>query len=432
MSHSNGAPKGVENIRKPSLLLRWTVLIFLGLAMFGNYYVYDSIAPIADMLETELGFSDSAIGTLNAVYSIPNLVMVLLGGIIIDRIGTKRATIAFAVICMAGAIVTSMQNDLLGMAAGRFIFGMGAESLIVAASAAIAKWFRGKELSLAFAMKITLARLGSLVAENSPTWAEQWYDNWQTPLVIAVFFALISVVTAILYAVSEYNAEKKYDLGKAGDVDKVEFKEIFRFNKSFWYITLLCVTFYSAIFPFKTFAIKMFEHMGSTHQYAGFLSSLTTLFAMICMPIFGFFIDKVGRRALIMTIGSAMLIPVYILIGMNAVNFLIPMAILGVAYALVPAVMWPSVAYVVKDHQTGTAYGLMTMVQNIGLIVFNFGIGAVNDVAGAGAENVDGYWPGLLIFSSLGVFGVIWALLLRKNELGPNGHGLERIEPTKA
>lgn len=418
-------------VKQPSFLIRWTILIFLGLAMFGNYYVYDSIAPIADMLERELNFSDSAIGTLNAVYSIPNLFMVLIGGIIIDRIGTKRATIAFAFICLAGAIVTAMQDNLLGMAVGRFIFGLGAESLIVAASAAIAKWFRGKELSFAFAMKITLARLGSFAAENSPAWANQWYDDWQTPLIIAVFFALISVVTAILYAVSEAAAEKKYDLAKAGGTDKVEFREIFRFNKSFWYITLLCVTFYSAIFPFKTFAIKMFQHMGETIEYAGFLSSLTTLFAMIFMPIFGLLIDKTGRRALIMLAGSAMLIPVYILIGFNTINLLIPMAILGLAYALVPAVMWPSVAYVVKEHQTGTAYGLMTMVQNIGLIAFNFGIGAVNDVSKAGADNVDGYWPGLLIFSSLGGFGVIWALLLRKNELGPNGHGLERVDPTK-
>src|SRR5512136_1114646 len=131
----------------PPRAFRWAVLVLISLAMFGNYYVYDSISPLADVLKAQLGFSDGNIGLLNAIYSIPNIFMVLIGGYIIDKIGTKKASILFSSLCMIGAIITAAKGDLATMAAGRLIFGLGAESLIVAVTTVIAKWFKGKELS---------------------------------------------------------------------------------------------------------------------------------------------------------------------------------------------------------------------------------------------------------------------------------------------
>ena len=140
----------VPDRAEPPFLLRWGVLFMVSLAMFGNYYVYDAIAPLADVLKDQLGFSDTNIGTLNAIYSLPNIVMVLIGGIIIDRIGTRKSTVLFALICLIGAAVTVATGSFYVMAAGRLIFGLGSESLIVAVTTALARWFRGKELSLAF------------------------------------------------------------------------------------------------------------------------------------------------------------------------------------------------------------------------------------------------------------------------------------------
>jgi MFS family permease len=150
---------------------RWAVLIVISLAMFGNYYVYDAVSPIADLLKAQLGFSDSQIGLLQAIYSVPNIVMVLVGGIIIDRVGVKKATLLFGVLCLLGAAITSASGTLAPMAAGRLVFGIGAESLIVSVTTAIARWFKGKELSFAFGVNLTIARLGSFAALNSPTWA---------------------------------------------------------------------------------------------------------------------------------------------------------------------------------------------------------------------------------------------------------------------
>jgi len=413
---------------QPSRLFRWLVLVFISLAMFGNYYVYDCISPLADVLAAQLGFSDSNIGLLQAIYSIPNVVMVLIGGIIIDRIGTKKSTLLFGVICFLGAVVTALTPNLYIMAAGRLIFGLGAESLIVGVTTAIARWFKGKELSFAFGMNLTIARLGSFAALNSPSWANWSYAHWQWPLLISVGFATFCVVGAVLYWVLESRAERRYALAAAGATDKVDIRAIFTFSTSYWFIVALCITFYSGIFPFQTFAVKFFQDAhGVSRETGGFLSSMLTLFAMVGTPLFGLVVDRVAKRSLFMMFGSLLLIPVYLIMAYSRMSLYVPMAMMGIAFSLIPAVMWPSVAYVVKEEKLGTAYGLMTMIQNIGLAGFNLLIGSANDHWAASATNPAGYTPGMWMFSCLGFLGLLFAFLLRRSETGPRAHGLETI-----
>jgi MFS family permease len=431
---------------QPSTLYRWIVLVFVSLTMFGNYYVYDCIAPIADLLASQLGFSDANIGLLQAIYSIPNVFMVLVGGVLVDRIGTRKAVFIFGAVCFLGSFLTVLSGKLALMAAGRLIFGMGAESLIVAVTTAIAKWFRGKELSFAFGMNITIARLGSWLAQNSPTWAKSAYSSWRIPLWISVAFASFCVTGALLYWVLEARAERQYELGAAGQTDRVVFADVKRFGVSYWYVVALCIVFYSAIFPFETFAIKFFiEAHGTTREAGGFLVSMLTAFTMVGTPLFGLFADKIGKRALLMIFGSVLLIPVYLVMAYlrspYQVTLHIPffgtwvlpllllgtMGTMGIAFALIPAVMWPSVAYIVDQKKLGTALGLMTMIQNIGLAGLNLLIGWANDYSHASAANPNGYRLGMWLFSVLGILGVVFALLLRLRETGPHGHGLETI-----
>jgi len=412
----------------PPTWFRWTVLVVISLAMFGNYYVYDAVSPIADLLKAQLGYTDSQIGLLNAIYSLPNIGMVLVGGIVIDRVGVKKATLLFGALCLIGAAVTASSGTLAVMASGRLIFGIGAESLIVSVTTAIAKWFRGKELSFAFGVNLTIARLGSFAALNSPTWAKPVFDGWQGPLLIATAMGTFCVVGAILYWILEHRGVARYDLGQAGPTDRVQWSALFNFGTSYWYVVLLCVTFYSGIFPFQTFAVKFFmEAHGTTREFGGFLSSLLTAFAMVCTPLFGLLVDKVGRRSLFMMFGSLLLVPVYLMMAYTRVPLLVPMAMMGIAFSLIPAVMWPSVAYLVDERRLGTAYGLMTMIQNIGLAGFNLLIGWANDAARASAENPGGYGLGMWIFSALGFLGFFFAWLLRRAETGPGARGLETI-----
>ena len=443
---------------EPSRPFRWVVLVFISLAMFGNYYVYDCIAPIADLLAKQLGFSDSNIGLLQAIYSIPNVVMVLIGGYVVDRIGTRKAILIFGTLCFFGAVVTSLSGALTVMASGRLIFGLGAESLIVAVTTAVAKWFRGKELSFAFGINLMISRAGSLLAQQSPSWAGFAYNFWRNPLLISVGFGALCIVGAIVYWILEVYAEKKYQVGPAGATDKVVFRDIRSFGLSYWYIVALCITFYSAIFPFETFAYQFFmdaHHV--TREAGGDLVGMLTLFTMFGTPIFGLFVDKLGKRALLMMLGSSLLIPVYLMMAyMRSASYvtvylpssadghfafvahhlppilLLTMAMMGIAFSLIPAVMWPSVAYLVEQSKLGTAYGLMTMIQNIGLAGFNLVVGWANDHSHAGPNNPNGYNLGMWIFSILGFLGLTFAFLLRRRELGPHGHGLETITTAKS
>lgn len=457
---------------EPSRFYRWAVLLFISVAMGGNYYIYDSINPLERIFIDKLGYSATAFGWLNSSYSVAAVATLLIGGIIIDRIGTKKAITFFALLCLLGAALTAARGQVGLMIAGRTVLGLGAESMIVAVTTALAKWFKGKELSFAFGINLTIARLASVAADNSPTWANKaFYPNgpggepsWQGPLLIAVGAGVLAVVCSAIYWSLESRAERRYELGQAGSIDKLEFGQVFRirgltlrqaiiqiwhglmemlcFNPSYWFVVGLCFTFYSAIFPFRTFAIDFFTnkilaaHGGISaseairvlsHERAGFFNSLLPFSAMIATPLFGLLADKLGKRALLMMFSSILLMPVYLMMAYSNVTLFVPICMMGVAFSLIPAVMWPSVAYIVDQSRLGTAYALMTLIQQIGFFIMNLLIGKANDYAHAGLANPGGYALGMWIFSTLGFVGMAFAILLRLRETGPHGHGLETI-----
>src|SRR5215467_15710078 len=305
---------------EPSRFYRWAVLIFISLAQAGNYYIYDSINALERIFIDRLGFSATQFGWLNASYSVAAVATLLIGGIIIDRIGTKKSILAFAAVCLLGAGITAAQGNAVVMIAGRTVLGLGAESMIVAVTTALAKWFKGKELSFAFGINLLIARLASVAADNSPTWANRAFypqgptgqPSWQGPLLIAVGAGVLAVVCSLIYLALESRAEGRYELGKAGQTDKLEFKGLLRYDLSYWLVVGLCFTFYSAIFPFRTFAIDLFTnkllaaHGGPAAgeavrvlalKQAGSLNSLLPFAAMIATPLFGLLVDKVGKRA---------------------------------------------------------------------------------------------------------------------------------------
>jgi len=418
----------VDTRTEPSKFYRWVVLIVVSLPMLGSYYFYDALEPLAKLLQEQLHFTDQNIGLLNSFYSIAPIATVLIGGILIDRIGTRKALLLFSLVCLAGSIITALGAAFPIMAGGRFVFGMGAESLVVAVTTAVAKWFKGKELSFALGIDLMIARGGTWLAQNSPSWARSAYASWQKPWLIGVCFVTLCVVGAIGYYILEVRAEHSSTLGQAGESDKIVLADIKNFNLSYWYIVGLCVVFYSAIFPFQTFAVKYFvDAKGTSLQAGGFILSVLTIFTMIGTPMVGLFSDKVGRRATIMLLGTLLLIPVFLMMAYTRITLYVPMAMLGFAFTLVPAIIWPSVAYLVPQRTLGTALGLMTMVQNAGMASMNWILGRANDAAGASATNPAGYLPMLKILTTLGFIGLFLALLLRQRETSPHGHGLETI-----
>ena len=423
---------GPEAKSPPPGWMRWSVLTLVSLAMFGNYYAYDSIGPLADHLQRLLAFSDTQIGTLNAIYSFPNILMVLIGGILVDRMGTRRATMLFAAVCLAGTVITASSPSFPVMALGRLVFGLGAESMIVAITVVLGQWFVGRQLGFAFGVNLSIARAGSYAADVSPTFARPLYEaGWQEPLWLAAGMMAAGLVASILYFGLERAGERRYDLQRPEPPDRIVWSDLLRFDRSYWYVVGLCVTFYSVIFPFRsTFAIKYFQHAhGLSLQDAGTMNSYVFLAAIFATPAFGLLADKVGHRALLMAGGTFMLFVTFPLFAFTRADLWVSTVLIGIAFSLVPAILWPAVPYLVRADRLGTAYGLMTMLQNIGLTVCNLGAGWLNDASGASADNPAGYTPMLMMFMVLSLFGFVFAAVLRKRETGPDGHHLERPRP---
>jgi MFS family permease len=393
----------------------------ISLASVGNYYVYDSIGPVADLLSSQLGFSDTQIGTLNAIYSLPNIFMVLVGGVLCDRFSARAVAVVTAAVCLLGAIVTALGSQFPVMAAGRLLFGLGAESMIVAITVAFAQWFSGRHFALFFALNISVSRLGSYLADRSPSFARSLYEQgWQPPLWLAVAFAAIALAGTLGYWLADRREARRGTLAIPPAPERIEWGHLLRFRPAYWYTVALCVAFYSVIFPFRsTFSIKYFQHAHHLSlEQASTLNSYVFLAAAFATPAFGFLVDRIGRHAMLMALGALMLPLSFVFLGTSSGNAGLATVLLGIAFSLVPAVLWPAVARYVEPQQLGTAYGLMTMLQNAGLTVANVIAGYINDASGASASNPAGYDSMLWFFGLLSLAGFLFTLFLWKRDPG--------------
>ena len=412
MSFAGGADMGA----RPSMAAMVAMFVATALAMIGNYYVYDSIGPVAELLSRQLGYSDTQIGTLNAVYSLPNIVMVLIGGVLVDRYSARVVTLATTMICFLGAVLTAFGADFPMMVAGRLLFGLGAETMIVAITVALAQWFAGRYFALLFALNITFARLGSYLADRSPSFASDLYSQgWQPPLWLAAGFAAMAVAGAIVYWLVDRREAARGTLAIAPPGDRFEWRSLLRFRSEYWLIVAICVTFYSVIFPFRsTFSIKYFQEAhGLTLEAASTLNSYVFLAAMFATHAFGLLVDRVGRHAPLLTLGALALPASFAMLALPGNAALVGATILiGVSFSLVPAVLWPAVPRYAAAEQLGTAYGLMTALQQTGVFLANIIAGSINDASGASAANPAGYDGMLWFFGTISLAAFVSALLL--------------------
>src|SRR5512140_2649739 len=378
----------------PPAAYRWIVLLSCSLAMFGCYYVFDALYPVTPLLEKAFGFTGEQVGLLDTAYNVAALLTLIAGGVLIDRIGVAASAVLFGAIGAAGSIAIAVLPAILpgapwaGMMIGRFLLGIGSELFIVAATTVVGRWFKGKEISFAMAIQLLIARLGSWAADKSPDFATSLFGSWQPPLLLAAALGVLWLVFAIIYAALERRATRAYAVKRPGATDKLVWSDLVRFDLGYWWVVGLCVAFYATIFPFRTFANLYFiEAKGLSPEAAGNLKSVLPLLSMIGMPLFGLLADKVGKRALLMAAGSALLVPPFLMMTYTRLPLELSMAMLGLAFALVPAVLWPAVTYLVPDARLGSAYALMTFCQQVGWAGMSWAVGATKDAAHASAQN---------------------------------------------
>ena len=393
----------------------WFALAMISTTLFGNNYVYDSIGPVADLLQRERGFSDTQIGMLNAIYSLPNIVLVLVGGILADRFGAVRVILWTAATCFLGAAITAFAPGFLGMATGRLLFGVGAETLQIATLIPIAEYFTGKSLAFAMGLALGVGRLGSYSSDMSPTWfAASYQRGWQSPLEIATAIAAVSVIAAFgLWCISGRN--RSAAPGAAPKVEKrFSFSEALRFGPAYWILVVLCVLWYGVILAFRgTFSIKYFQHVhGLDLATAGAMNSYVFLAGMFATPAMGWLSDRTGKYAAMLAAGALLLPISFAVLSLTSWNLWVATILIGISYSLVPAVLWPLCSKLVLPSRFGAALGMMCVIQNAGIAMANLGAGWLNDWASASAQNPSGYQPMMLFFGTASAIGFGFALML--------------------
>ncbi|MCX6580576.1 MAG: MFS transporter [Candidatus Aminicenantes bacterium] len=410
---------------------RFIVLAFVSMLTLGCYFAYDIVAAIADSLMTTMGATESQVGSMYTMYSIAAIAAVFISGFLIDRLGTRKGSMIFSSLVFIGAAIVAFAPSLPVLYVGRFIFGAGSEPLVVVQSAMLARWFKGKELALSFGIALTVSRVGTLFALNTGEVITSHFGSPKYALGAATLLCLLSLLANVVYVFLDRRGERVLGLADSASGDKIVLKDIKFFKPTFWYVTILCLTFYSAIFPFTSLSLKFFNekwglplvsgqeggflykvfanfiHMFST---AGGVASIIIFASMVLAPFAGKLVDKIGKRATFMIFGSLIMIPSHLLMGVTMLYPVIPMIMLGAAFVLVPAAMWPSVPLVIKKEHVGTAFGVMTAIQNIGLGLFPYLNGKFREITGS-------YTASQVMFASLGFIGLIFAfLLLRANK----------------
>lgn len=440
---------------------RWTVLALVSFLMLCGYFITDVMAPLKGMLEEQCNWTSSNYGFFMGAYGWFNvfLLMLIFGGIILDKFGIRFTGVMATVIMIIGVSIkfwairtpelrevhvmflgADVTKQVLYAALGYALFGVGIEIAGITVSKIIAKWFRGKELALAMGLEMACARIGTGLALGltpilAVTFAVDGLPSISTPIFLGLLLLIIGLISFLVFAVMD----KKRDQEDAGTLEEEEpfrVKDIFTIinMKGFWYIAILCVLFYSAVFPFLKYAADlMVNKFGITPKLAGIIPALLPFGTILLTPLFGNMYDHKGKGASIMIMGAAMLIVIHLLFALPAVTWwvfaLILTILLGIAFSLVPSAMWPSVPKIVPQNKLGTAYALIFWIQNWGLMGVPMLIGWVLDTY-CKTPGIDGapatydYTLPMLIFAGLGMLALVFAFLL-KHEDKVKGYGLE-------
>ena len=428
-----------------SAAARWSALFIVAFTMMAAYYVNDVMAPLKGMLEGQLHWTSGEFGMFTGAYSFLNvfLLMLIWGGLILDKFGIRFTGILATVLMVGGTTVEYLaittyggtsemfmgyKLDVFMASAGYSVFGVGAEVAGITVSKIIAKWFKDKELALAMGVQVALARIGSQVAYAVAIPVARNY-NLDTPLLIGSVLLVGGMISFIAFSFMDRKLDRQVKISVESSADeKFSFKDVVAVvkNPGFWLIALLCVLFYSCVFPFQKFATElMITKYGVNEDIAGTFAGLPALGALILTPVFGGMIDRKGKAASIMMLGSLMLICVHFIYALPFIHAawvaIALMIVLGIAFSLVPSAMWPSVAKIFPVKQLGTAYALIFFIQNIGLWGVPALIGYILEkycIVGTTTENgittnLYSYTLPMCVFTSIAVLSLVIAFCLK-------------------
>ena len=404
---SNG-PTGIGSwaIFNPHKALhRYFVLIFISLLGFGSYFCYDNPGALETHIQQDMSVTTSQFTSLYALYSWPNVIMCFFGGVLIDQVlGIRLSAILFMALLLTGQFIFAsgaLFHQFWMMQVGRFIFGLGGESLAVAQNTYTVGWFKGRELNMVFGFQISVSRGGSTLNFNTMqrvyNHLAQNYDSKNVlgyTLMIAGLTCVLSFVCSMVVAFLDKRASRILEREEVKTGEKIKFTDVKDFKTEFWLLTIICLCFYVTIFPFIALASEFFvQKWGFSPNEANTANSLVYVISAITSPFIGLMVDMVGRNLIFLLIACLLVMFSHMALAVTFINLWVPMIFLGLGYSILCSALWPLVAFVVPQRQLGTAYGVMQAIQNLGLAV-------LSNVAGILVD-----WKGYIL---LELFFVLW------------------------
>jgi len=457
--------EAARKILSDSKSARWAAVLLVSVTMFAGYFLADVMSPLQGMLESQLHWNSTSYGWYTGAYGWFNvfLFFLILGGMILDRLGARFAGLAAAMVMVAGtavkywAITTHALDGRawhilfwtfpaqVWMAAFGFaVFGVGLEVTGITASKAIVRWFKGHELALAMGMQLSIARLGTAFALSASLPIARAFGRVSAPVLVCLALLCIGLLSFFTFTFRDRKLDASVAAAKAGTDATPE--EAFRLkdiisivrNRGWWYLAILCALFYSAVFPFLKYATYfMVNKFGVPESWAGAIPGLLPFGTILLTPLFGNLYDRRGKGASIMIVGSLLIILVHLLFAVPILNhWLLAVALmilLGIGFSLVPSAMWPSVPKIIPERQLGTAYAMIFWVQNaVALMAVPALIGWVLDkycVTGKAVRDgltvtTYSYTLPMILFMAFGLTSLVFALLL-KAEDKKKGYGLQ-------
>lgn len=433
-----------------SVVLRWTALLIVSVTMLFAYFFTDVMSPLEPMLTAAkdqggLGWSSDEYGFFSGSYGFFNVFLFLLfiGGIILDKFGIRFTGVMSTLLMFVGAVVKwyavghefegsmfGYQMQVIVACLGFAIYGVGCEIAGITVSKVLVKWFTGHELALAMGVQVALARLGTAGALQFALPFAKQMGGVSASVGLGASLLCAAALAFVVYCVMDLREDK------ASRAQATEPEEGFKFsdlgylfsNRGFWYITLLCLMFYAAVFPFLKFATQlMIIKYGVDPAVAGSIPAMLPYGTIVLTPLFGFVYDRVGKGATLMIAGSILLTIVHAVFAMPFHSVFVAVAmmlVLGVAFGLVPSAMWPSVPKIIPMQTLGTAYALIFYIQNIGLSMVPILIGKVNQ-ANTDAEGMIDYTQSMGIFAGFGAISIVISILLLLEDR-KKGYGLQK------
>ena len=454
----------VQQFLNDKFWARWTALILVASMMFFGYMFVDVMSPLQSLIETQRGWSPDAFGYYAGAEYILNVFgFLIVAGIILDKMGVRFTGTLSASVMVVGACVklyavsdafqgtgleqwldswwTAMPGSAKLAAFGFMIFGCGCEMAGITVSKTLAKWFEGKEMALAMGLEMAIARLGVFaIFSLSPRLADAMggEPTVVTPVAFCTVLLLIGLICYIVFTFMDSKLDK--ELGAANkkeDSSEEEFKlsdvGFILSSKLFWIIALLCVLYYSAIFPFQRYAANMLQcNLQISATQAADIFRWFPMGAVILTPLLGAFLDYKGKGATMLIVGAILMIACHLTFALLLPKYpsaglaFTAIVILGISFSLVPAALWPSVPKIMDARFLGSAYSLIFWVQNIGLALFPILIGVVLTASNPGITDPMkyNYTAPMLLFASLGVFALIFGIWLKILD-GKKHYGLE-------